>query len=67
MKAYQKLKADSALLDKLLNALERQKQSPAWKKDGGQYIPHPATWLNGHRWEDEIPKSEETGRWRSLD
>ena len=67
LKAYQKLKADSALLDKLLNALERQKQSPAWKKDGGQYIPHPATWLNGHRWEDEIPKSEETGRWRSLD
>ena len=22
--------------------------------EGGRYIPHPATWLNGRRWEDEI-------------
>lgn len=21
-----------------------------------QYVPHAATWLNGHRWEDELPE-----------
>jgi biotin operon repressor len=25
-----------------------------WIKDNGSYIPHPATWLNQRRWEDEI-------------
>jgi hypothetical protein len=25
-----------------------------WAKDGGQYIPLPATWIRGKRWEDEI-------------
>jgi hypothetical protein len=27
-----------------------------WRRNGTerQYIPHPATWLNGGRWEDEI-------------
>ena len=25
-----------------------------WKKDGWQYCPHPTTWLNGERWNDEI-------------
>jgi len=33
-----------------------------WRRiwaDGGtddQHIPHPATWLNGERWEDEFPR-----------
>jgi DNA replication protein DnaC len=35
--------------------LEKQKVSTEWLKDGGQFIPHPATWLNGRRWEDEAP------------
>ena len=25
-----------------------------------QYIPHPSTWLNGRRWEDELPQKELT-------
>ncbi|MNH08813.1 hypothetical protein D3C79_682460 [compost metagenome] len=29
--------------------------STDWTKDGGQFIPHAATWLNGKRWEDELP------------
>lgn len=27
--------------------------SSEWKKNGGQFIPHPATWLNNRGWEDE--------------
>lgn len=26
-----------------------------WLKDGGQFIPNPATFLNAHGWEDELP------------
>lgn len=41
-------------LDVLLNAIEQQKKSAQWSKDNGQFIPHPTTWLNGKRWEDEV-------------
>ena len=38
----------------LIDAIEKQKQTPDWNKENGKYIPYPATWLNGRRWEDEI-------------
>lgn len=38
----------------LLDAIEAQKKSAQWTKDGGQFIPHPATWLNGKRWLDQV-------------
>jgi hypothetical protein len=41
-------------LDVLSNAIEQQKESAQWSKDNGQFIPYPATWLNGKRWEDEV-------------
>ena len=53
-KAWKKVGAD-ALIDRILAALAVQSKSDAWRTDGGQFIPHPATWLNGKRWEDEIP------------
>jgi len=53
-KAWDKLKPDDALLAIMLSAIDTQKKSAAWTKDGGQFIPHPATWLNGRRWEDEV-------------
>ncbi len=53
LKVFQKLNPDEALLNTILNSLEQQKHSVQWTKDGGQYIPYPATWLNGRRWEDE--------------
>lgn len=52
-KSFAKIKPDAALLQNILSAVERAKASDDWKKEGGQYIPHPATWLNGKRWEDE--------------
>jgi hypothetical protein len=53
LKAWQKIKPDDSLLMTMLKALEHQKSSQEWQKDGGQFIPYPATWLNGRRWEDE--------------
>lgn len=54
-RAFAKRNVDDMLLAKMLDALETQKRSPEWKKDGGQFIPHPSTWLNQGRWQDELP------------
>ena len=40
-------------LHSILSAVEKQKACPQWRREGGQYIPYPATWLNQGRWEDE--------------
>lgn len=53
-KAFSKINPDEKLFNLILEKLELYKQSEAWLKDGGQFIPYPATWLNGRRWEDEI-------------
>jgi hypothetical protein len=34
-------------------ALQRARTDPEWVKEGGQYIPHPATWLRAKGWLDE--------------
>lgn len=54
LKAWNKLAPDVVLQEQMGKALEVQKQSQQWRKDGGQYIPMPSTWLNGKRWEDEV-------------
>lgn len=54
-KAFARLRPDEALLERMLQALQAQRSSPQWQRDGGQFIPHPATWLNGRRWEDQLP------------
>ena len=36
-------------------ALEWQRTSEQWVRDGGHFIPHPSTWLNQSRWLDEPP------------
>lgn len=53
LKAWEKLKPDEGLTDTILSALERFKRTKQWRKDNWQFIPYPATWLNGKRWEDE--------------
>lgn len=53
LKAWEKLNPDEGLIAEILASLEKQKRSVQWTKDNGQYIPYPATWLNGARWEDE--------------
>jgi hypothetical protein len=56
LRAWNKLAPDDALLAVMLAALERQKSWDEWTRDKGRYIPHPATWLNGRRWEDQQPE-----------
>lgn len=54
-KAWAKLKVDPALFERMATALAVWSASPDWTKDDGRFIPHPATWLNGKRWDDELP------------
>lgn len=39
----------------IMSALEKQKRSDNWKKQGGRYVPFPAKWLEDSRWLDEAP------------
>ena len=41
-------------LDRMLQAIEEQKNSRQWNEDGGKYIPFPATWLNRANYENEL-------------
>ncbi|WP_285907679.1 hypothetical protein [Pseudodesulfovibrio pelocollis] len=39
----------------IMEALARQIAADHWRgQDGREYVPHPATWLNGAGWDDEI-------------
>jgi len=38
----------------ILAAIEAQRATEQWRRDGGQYIPHPATWISHGRWDDEV-------------
>jgi hypothetical protein len=41
-------------IEDILEAIRIQRTMPAWTKDNGQFIPHPATWLRARRWEDQM-------------
>jgi hypothetical protein len=53
-KIFKKINPDEQLLASMIAKIEQAKKSEQWLKDGGQFIPHPATWLNAKGWEDEI-------------
>lgn len=52
-KAFDKINPDEQLLAVMVAAIERAKTRDDWKKDGGQFIPYAATWLNAGGWKDE--------------
>lgn len=67
MKAFAKLEPEQTLLDEMLHALSWQRESDGWRKDGGQFIPNPATWLNQARWTDEPTKINPINKQTALE
>ncbi len=53
-RVWDRLKPSLELEQTMLAAIARTKASPQWLKDAGQFIPHPKTWLQERRWEDEV-------------
>jgi hypothetical protein len=44
---------DVALTNLMITKVREQRASAQWLKNGGEYIPHPRTWLHQGRWQDE--------------
>lgn len=55
VRAWAKIGHEAGIETKIMDVLERYKASDQWVKDGGEFIPHPATWLNKRRWESDPP------------
>jgi len=54
VKAWNKINPDESLVKAIIEGVERWKGTEQWNKDGGQFIPYPATFLRQERWNDEV-------------
>lgn len=52
-KAWLDLNPAEAMVDQMIATLRWQSRQPAWLKDGGAFIPYPASWIRSERWTDE--------------
>lgn len=50
---WDRMNVTPALYKKIMEGLERAKNSREWAEKDGKYIPHPASWLNAGGWENE--------------
>lgn len=50
--AWLKVDPNAELVEKIITVTGLYAQTPQWKKDGGQFIPHPTTFLNQRRFDD---------------
>ena len=51
-------------IDNMIETLKKQCSSQDWTKEGGQFVPHPTTYLRAGRWTDEVseaPRDEKAG------
>ena len=53
-KAFAVIAPDDALTDRMIAAIAAQRKQDAWTKDGGDFIPYPATWLRAKCWLEEV-------------
>lgn len=60
IKAWNSLSPDAELREIIFAALNKQKNTEQWKKDGGQFVPLPASWIRGRRWEDQETQIDNT-------
>ena len=67
-KAWLKLKPNETLGKEIIQAVIESAKTKDWLKENGKYIPYPATYLNGKRWEDERNETngQNTGNTRKV-
>lgn len=54
-----KICKDENTFNAIMCGLKKQMKSVEWQNNGGKYIPHPTTWLNGERWQDEVNETSD--------
>jgi len=59
---WDRLKPSAELTGQIVTAVRAYKRTDQWLKDNGSFIPHPSTFLNQARWEDELPTKPESQR-----
>lgn len=55
IRSWDKIEHEPEVDAHIMSGLAAHKASDQWTKDGGAFIPHPATWLNKRRWESQPP------------
>lgn len=58
-KAFAKRNPDEELLSTMVSAIQRQGLAAKCARGESQYVPHPATWLNEARWQDEDASNDD--------
>lgn len=53
--AWAQINPSTANVDCMIETLSWQIESEAWTRDGGRFIPYPASYLRAERWCDEPP------------
>jgi hypothetical protein len=53
-KAWTKIKPNGELVERIMSAMTRAKTCPDWCREGGKFVPYPASWLNAKGWEDDV-------------
>jgi hypothetical protein len=66
LKAWNKLEPSQELRATIQQAIVSQSGSKQWQKDNGEFIPHPASWLNGERWDDVLEPANSPIKPQSL-
>lgn len=72
LRIWLRLKPSDEMTARIIAAVYEQAKSAQWLKDGGQFIPHPRTWLNQGRWQDEAVaapflKTQTTNNAKAID
>lgn len=53
-RAWERMNGNRPELISIVAKIDQLKTSDQWKKQNGQFIPHPATWINRGGWDDEV-------------
>jgi hypothetical protein len=53
LKAWKQTENVRPDIEEIMAAIQRQERTHQWQKDGGEFIPYPASWLRSWSWADE--------------
>ena len=53
VKSWKKMGCNNGLVERICLQVQAASKTEQWQREGGKFIPLPATWLNQSRWEDD--------------